>query len=85
MSVLESIPNDHFNKSVQYIPVTNIWDRSASGTCSVVEIIALIRFVAYLRHQVSRKTIKLVVSSTDKAVRNHLTDVNTMSLFLSIL
>jgi len=29
--------------------------------------------------------IKLVVSSTDKAVKNHLADVNTLPLFLPVL
>jgi hypothetical protein len=51
----------------------------------IIEIITLIRFVFYLTHQVSRKMIKLVVSSTEKAVNNHLADVNTLSLFLPVL
>jgi len=51
----------------------------------IIEIITLIRFVFYLRLQVSRKMIQLVVSSPDKAVKNHLADVNTLSLFLAVL
>ena len=46
-------------------------------------MLVVLRSVVYLRHQLSRKIIKAVVSSPDKAVNIHFIDVNALLLILT--